>query len=185
MAAVQLCFSCWLWPSVCVLMPSKIEKRVGSLLWLHENQRAIVTTPKLLYQALSAQSDLPSYRLVSPAGGQGATGFWHKVGKLVVENRTPSWLELVQAGISGKCVCTQSKGQGLVVLVSHASLSRGKGWGRKLAQHQSATLFVKYVDSGFFFSAIKLQMPKVSVIVFSLQTSNWKAFIDHNGSCDR
>lgn len=53
--------------------------------------------------------------------------FRHKVGKLVVENRTPSWLELVQAGISGKCVCTQSKRQGLVVLVFHASLSRGKG----------------------------------------------------------
>lgn len=53
--------------------------------------------------------------------------FGTKRGKLLVENRTPSWLELVQAGRAGKCLCAQWKGQGLVVLVSHASLSRGKG----------------------------------------------------------
>lgn len=53
--------------------------------------------------------------------------FGTKRGKIVVENRTPSWLELVQAGVAGKCLCTQPKGQGLVVLVSHASLSREKG----------------------------------------------------------
>lgn len=45
---------------------------------------------------------------------------------------------------------------------------QGKGVRRKLAQHQSATFFVKYVYSGFFFSAIKLQMPKVPmVLIFS------------------
>lgn len=53
--------------------------------------------------------------------------FRTKRGKLVVENRTPSWLELVQAGVAGKCLCTKPKGQGLAVLASHTLLSRGKG----------------------------------------------------------
>lgn len=36
--------------------------------------------------------------------------FGTKRGKLVVENKTPSWLELVQAGIAGKCLFIQPKG---------------------------------------------------------------------------
>lgn len=75
-----------------------------------------------LHRAISLATDL-----FSQPEGRVLLVFGTKGGKLVVENRTPSWLELVQAGIAGKCLCTQLKGQGLVVLVSHASLSRGKG----------------------------------------------------------
>lgn len=75
-----------------------------------------------LYRAISLATDLfplPEGRVL--------LGFGMKRGKLVVENRTPSWLELVQADIAGRCLCTEPKGQGLVLLVSHTLLSRGKG----------------------------------------------------------
>lgn len=75
-----------------------------------------------LHRAISLATDLfplPEGRVLLVFGT--------KRGKLVVENRTPSWLELVHTGIAGKCLGTQPKEQGLVVVVSHALLSRGKG----------------------------------------------------------
>lgn len=121
-----------------------------------------------MYRALSAQSNLPSYRLVSPAGGQGATGFSHKE-RQVSGGKQNSILAGTGAGWrSWKVSLHKTKRAGAGCSGFPHLAVQGKGVRRKLAQHQSATFFVKYVYSGFFFSAIKLQMPKVpTVLIFS------------------